>query len=169
MSDQHNQNTWDQDEVKIEDLGTPDRGIGRYLFSLGEKWQTAGPLRAKLFTLLIALCLLLAVLQSGASGVHTQTSGAPHTAPGNSSPSTIYLIDCGTTINVNDLPGQTYVWEQVVSTPPAQECDFLSHPGNTCLTPQQLMSTPSINKPVEWSCSEGRPSPGAAGKNGKNR
>ncbi len=65
MRDQHEPDTWNQDDVEIEDLGAPDRGFSRYLFALGEQWHTAGPLRARFFTLLIALCLLLAVLQSG--------------------------------------------------------------------------------------------------------
>lgn len=127
MHDQHERDTCRQGEVEIEDLGAPDRGLIRYLFNLGEKWYGVAPLRARLVTSLLALALLIAVLLPGASAANTPTSGAPHAAPGDSSPSTIYLIDCGTTVNVNSLPSQVYVWEQVVSTPAAQECNFFRH------------------------------------------
>src|SRR5690242_21698522 len=99
MSDQHEQDTWDQDEVEIADLGAPDRGLSRYLFALGEHWRAAAPFRARLITLLVALCLLIAILQAGSSSANNQSSGAPRAAPENPLPSTIYLIDSGTTVN----------------------------------------------------------------------
>jgi hypothetical protein len=170
MRDQHEEDPRDQDEIEIEDLGAPTRGINRYVFNLGEKWRTVAPLRARIVTSLLALALLIAVLLPGASGANTRTSGAPHAAPANSSPSTIYLIDCGMTVNVNSLPSQVYVWEQVVSTPAAQECNFFRHPASKCPTPQQLLSTPPpIGQGVVWTCNAGTPFPGPAGKNGRNR
>ncbi len=169
MSNQQEQDTWEQEDVEIVDLGAPDRGLSRYIFTLGEKWQVVAPLRIRLFALLIAFCLLLAVLQPGSSGINTSTPTSPHAVPGYSLPSTIYLVDCGITINTNSLPANNFVWEQVMSTPSTQECSFFSQPANQCPLLQQLLSTPSTSQIVNILCSVGVPSPVPAGKNGKNR
>jgi hypothetical protein len=169
MSDRHEQDTWDQDEVEIVDLGAPDRGLSRHVFTLGAKWRAVAPFRSSLVAPLVALALLIAILQPGSSGVNTRTSGAPHSVPGDTLPSTIYLIDCGITINVNDLPPHVYTWEQVMSTPSTEECSFFSHPGSKCPTPQQLSSTPPANQRVGIVCSTGTPLPVPSGTAGKNR
>lgn len=172
MSDQHEQDTWDQDGVEIVDLGAPDRGLSRYIFTLGVQWRAAAHLRARLITLVVALCLLIAVLQSGSSGVNTRTPGtpgAPHTAPIYSYPSTIYIIVCDTKINISSSPGQAITWQQLESTPSAQGCSFSSPPGSPCPMPQQLLSTPSTGQGAVIVCSAGTPLPVPAGKNGKNR
>jgi hypothetical protein len=166
MSDLHEQDTWDQDEVEIVDLGAPDRGLSRYLFTLGEKWHAAAPLRARLITLAVALGLLIAVLQPGSSDVNTRTPGAPHTMPTHSLPSTIYIIDCVTTSSIASAPGQAITWQQLASTPSAQECGSSSHPGSQCPLPQQLLSTPS-SRGVNIVCSIDTPLPVPSGTNGK--
>ncbi len=171
MRDQHKPDTWNQDDVEIEDLGAPDRGFSRYLFALGEQWHTAGPLRARFFTLLIALCLLLAVLQSGASRVNIQTPGAPQIAPRPSLHSTIYIFECATTIMFTNSHDQATTWQQVVSTPSAQWCSFSSLPDGQCPSRilQQLPYDPSTGQGQAFVCSVGTPLPASAGKNGKNR
>ena len=168
MRDQHDQDSPDQDEVEIEDLGTPDNGLSRYIFTLGKKWQAAALLRGRLVATLVALALLIAVLQPGSSGTNTRTPGTPHAVPGSSSSSTIYLIDCGITVNVNSLPSNVVVWEQVMSTPAAQECSFFSRPGSQCpplRSSQQQATTPPGQKGT-IDCSVGTPS--RSGNPGKN-
>ena len=169
MHDQQERDTMDQDKVEIIDLGAPDRGLSRYFFTLGEKWRTIASLSARLVMSVVTLCLLIAVLLPGSSGMNTRTPGAPHAVPTYPLPSTIYLIDCGTTINISSTPGQVFIWEQVISTPAAQECDNSSRPGSQCPMPQQLLPTPSTSQEVDISCSVGTPLPVSAGKNGKNR
>ena len=169
MRDQHEQDAWDQDEVEIEDLGAPDRGLSRYFFTLGEKWHTAGPLRARFVTLLVALCLLIAVLQSGSSGVNNQASGAPRVIPRPPLHSTIDIIECAITIDISSSSGQPFTWQKLVSTPSAQECSFSISPGSQCPMPQQLLPTPTTGQGWIIACSNGTPSPVSAGKNGKDR
>jgi len=169
MHDQHEQDTWDQDEVEIVDLGAPDRGLSRYFFALGKQWQAAASLRAKLVALLIALCLLIAVLQPGSSGVNSRIPGTPHPVPTYTLPSTIYIIDCVTTSNIISSSGQTTTWQQLVSTPSAQGCSFSSLPDSQCPIPQQLLSTPPTGQGLVILCSNGTPSSVSPGKNGKNR
>lgn len=169
MSDQHEQDTGDQDEVEFVDLGAPDRGLSRYLFTLGEKWQAVAPLSARLVALVIALCLLIATLQPGSSGPNAGTPAAPHIVPSYSHSSTIYIIDCVMIISTSSSPGQAITSQQWASTPSAQECSFSVQPGSQCPTPQQLLPTLSPNQNVSILCSVGTPLPVSAGKNGKNR
>ncbi|HEY6542596.1 MAG TPA: hypothetical protein VIZ18_16755 [Ktedonobacteraceae bacterium] len=168
MSDPHEQDTWDQDEVEIVDLGAPDRGLSRYFFNLGENLQATAPLRAKLVSMVVALCLLIAVLQPASSGMNTRTPGAPHTMPTYSLPSTIYIIDCVTISNTSSSPAQANTWQQLVSRPSAQGCSSSSRPGSQCYPLPQLLLTPS-SQGVVIGCSVGTPLPVSAGKNGKNR
>ena len=168
MSDQHEQDTWDQDEVEIVDLGAPERGLSRYFFTLGENWRAAASFRARLVAMVVALGLLIAVLQPASSGVNISTPDAPHTAPTYSLPSTIYIIDCVTTSNISISPGQPITWQQLVSNP-AQGCNSSSRPGSQCPISQQLPSTPPTNQ--EWTsvCSVGTPLPAPSGNPGKSR
>ena len=171
MSDQHKLDPWDQDEVEIVDLGAPDRGLSRYLFALGEKWHTAGPLLARLVTLMVTFGLLIVVLQLASSGVITRTPDAPHIVPRYSLPSTIYIMFCVTTIDTSSSPGQGAItWDQFSPTPSTQKCSSFSRPGSQCPIPQQLLSTPPPTG-QGWinTCSVGTPLPVSAGGNGKNR
>lgn len=171
MSDQYEQDTWDQDEVEIVDLGAPDRGFSKYVFALGANWHAAAPFRTRLVTLLAALCLLVAVLQPGASVVSSQPSGASHIAPRPSLHSTIYIIDCATTIMFTNSPDQATTWQQAVSTPSAQWCSFSSLPDGQCPSHilQQLPYDPSTGQGQAFVCSVGTPLPVSGGKNGRNR
>ena len=168
MSDQHKQDTLDQDEVEIVDLGAPDTGLSKYFFILGKKWQAAAPFRARLITPVVALCLLIAVLQPGSSAMNNRTSGAPHTMPIYSYPSTIYIIVCDTKINISNSPGQAITWQQLESTPSVQGCSFPGPPDSPCPTSQQLRSTPPTSQRAVLVCSSRTPLPVPRGKNGKN-
>ena len=166
MSDQHEQGPWGQDEVEIIDLDVPDKGLSRYVFTLGERWHAAASLRARLVALVIAFGLLIAVLQPGSSGVNTRTPGSLRTVPRSSFHFTIYILDCVAPISISGPPGQAITWHRFVSTPTAQEWSFSIRPGSQCLLPQQLIPTPSSQE-VVIGCSVRTPLPVRSGKDGK--
>lgn len=168
MSDEHEQDTWEQDEVEIVDLGAPDRGLSRYIFRLGEKWQAVAPFRGRFVALVIALCLLMTALQSGSTGANNQVPGAPHAVPTRTHSSTIYIIDCISTISVSSYPDQASNLQQWTSTPTTQKCSFSVQPDSLCTMQQQLTPPPS-SQGAAWVCNVGTPSPVPAGKNGKSR
>jgi hypothetical protein len=155
MSDFHEQDSWEQDEVEIVDLGTPERGLSRYFFTLGEKWHAAASLHVKLVALVVALSLLIAVLQTGSSFVNNQAPNAPLTVPAYSTPDIINNIHCVTS---NDItPGQAITLHQFLSTSSTQACIFLSSPGSPCSS-WQFRSTSSAQG-VVIDCSAGTPLP----------
>ena len=154
MSDIHEQDTWDQDEVEIVDLGTPEGGLSRYFFTLGEKWHAAASLRVKLVALVVALSLLIAVLQTGSSFVNNQTPNAPLTVPAYSTPDPIYNIHC---VTANDItPGKAIILHQFLSTASAQGC-FSSGSGSKCSS-WQFQSTSSTQGLI-YVCGAGTPLP----------
>src|SRR5450759_3489361 len=118
MSDFHEQDTGDQDEVEIVDLGAPDQGLSRYVFTLGEKWHAAASLRVKLVVLVVALSLLTAVLQPGSSFVNNQIPGAHLPTPMYALPYKIDTIDCATAII--STTSQEITWHQFSSTSSSQ-------------------------------------------------
>ena len=113
MNGFHEQDTWDQDEVEIVDLGAPDKGFSRYLFTLGEKWHVAAYLRVKLVALVFVLSLFVAVLQSGSSFVNNQAPSAHPPVPTNSLP---HKIECAATIIINS--DQKITWQLSTSSSP---------------------------------------------------
>src|ERR1700694_3161379 len=111
MNNWHEQDTWDQNEVEIVDLGAPDKGFSRYFFTLGEKWRAAAYLRVKLVVLVFVLSLFVAVLQSSSSFVNNQTPSAHFPVHTYSHPHT---IECASMIIITN--GQEITWQRSLST-----------------------------------------------------
>lgn len=155
MSDFHEQDIWDQDEVEIVDLGIPERGFSRYFFTLGEKWHATASLHVKLAAPLVALCLLIAVLQAGSSFVNNQTPTAPLTVPIYSTPDSIYNIHCVTASDIT--PGQAIILHQFLSTSSTQMCIFSSGSGSHCSSWQ--FQSASSTQGVIYVCGAGTPLP----------
>jgi hypothetical protein len=130
MSDFHEQDTGDQDEVEIVDLGAPDKGLSRYFFTLGEKWHAAASLRVKLVVLVVALSLLIAVLQPGSSFVNNQTPDARLLIPTYALP---YKIDCTTAISITT--SQEITWHLFSSTSSNQGVVIVCSSGKPLLLP----------------------------------
>ncbi|HCI82185.1 MAG TPA: hypothetical protein DHW02_21135 [Ktedonobacter sp.] len=70
--------SWDEDEIQIEDLDVPDNGFHLFLYNLGEKLKLATRIRARSIALFCAISLLcMLFLPSSAflnSVVHTPHS-----------------------------------------------------------------------------------------------
>lgn len=142
MSDLHERETWDQNEVEIVNLGAPDKGFSRYFFTLGEKWCAAAYLRVKLVVLAFMLSLFVTVLQSSSSFVNNQAPGAHLPAPTYSLPHTIECAAMIIIISGENTPGQEITWHTSLST---------------------------SSGPAVYVCSSGTPLPIPSGNNGKNR
>lgn len=71
MDDFKEQEAWDEEEVQIEDLGAPRKGLAGLLFSCGEKWYAATRLRSMPVTLIRIIFLLLLLLVPGSAFLRT--------------------------------------------------------------------------------------------------
>lgn len=67
MDDFREQEHWDEEEVRIEDLGAPRKGLAGLLFSCGEKWYAATRLRSMPVTLVRVIFLILLLLLPGSA------------------------------------------------------------------------------------------------------
>jgi hypothetical protein len=68
----HDPDGWEDQEVHIEDLGAPEKGLDRFLFSLGDKWHAASrfwrPSTVRMVPLGVLAFLLLSKFCSAESG-----------------------------------------------------------------------------------------------------
>jgi hypothetical protein len=73
---------WDENEVQIEDLGAPDKGIGVFLFSCGRKLHTVSVrFRLMLAVLIITACLLALLLLPGSMLLSPVAPAHPPSTP----------------------------------------------------------------------------------------
>jgi hypothetical protein len=91
MDDFEEEEAWDEEEVQIEDLGAPRRGLNAFLFSCGEKWSAAARSRRTPVALACVLSLLLLLLLPGSTLLRPATS-VSHSIP-STSRQTIICID----------------------------------------------------------------------------
>jgi hypothetical protein len=82
--------SWDENEVRIEDLGAPDQGFSSFLFSLGKKLQGAVRVRTTLVTLVLTVCLP-ALLLPGSTLMRSVTH-IPHSVSSTSQRGCIYIL-----------------------------------------------------------------------------
>ena len=71
MDDFKEQDSWDEEEVRIENLGAPNKGLASFLFSCGEKLYAALRLRSMPAALLLIACLILFLILPGSSFLRT--------------------------------------------------------------------------------------------------
>jgi len=69
---------WDENEVQIEDLATPEHGFSLFLFSVGKKWQSLARPHTTLVPLICTVCLLSILLPG--SALMSWAAQAPHPA-----------------------------------------------------------------------------------------
>lgn len=127
MDDFKKQESWDEEEVQIEDLGAPRKGLAGLLFSFGEKWYAATRLRSMPVTLIRIAFLLLLLLLPGSAFLRTVT---PISRP--ASLSSQQHITC---IDIAISPTAVTTWlRQVAPTSHGgvifRECGPAQSPGN---------------------------------------
>lgn len=71
MDDFKEQDSWNEEEVQIEDLDAPRKGLTGLLFSCGEKWYAATRLRSMPAALLLTVCLILFLILPGSAFLRT--------------------------------------------------------------------------------------------------
>jgi len=58
---------WDDNEIEIEDLGAPDKGLDLFIFSLGKKMRATPRFRAMPVALALTMSLLAILVMPGSS------------------------------------------------------------------------------------------------------
>ncbi len=78
----HDPNDWEDQEVHIEDLGAPETGLDRFLFSLGDKWHVVSrfwrPSTLRMVPLGVLVFLLLSSSALLSPAASPSFSAIPH-------------------------------------------------------------------------------------------